>query len=589
MDSTLSQLLDDFELNKQLFINSKIYTFDILFKYLKGSKILREAAMKTLDINDIHVQAFKDHHESNINDESIEPQAGIQSNIIYTLLVKPAQSGKTREMIKDIKSKAVDKDAFFIMICDNSLIQTNQTTVRIDNCVVNDDEKINACEISSNPNSKFKNEMSFIKHYRSQPYSHNCLVMCGNSCRFGNICILLKALAKRKIYIYIDEADKIIGSTGNVDFIKELVDVYDNIMGVCLSTATPYETDKNNLFVKYGSMKLMHQEALSNEYKFLNDFTHEIIEYEAFDNNVKYAFRYLNNNRLNPGEHVFIPCEWKNKTHTEMLKMLLEEDHADIVLIINSKDKSFHFKDGRIIPMDTVCEKKCENKDILQHFMKKYAQPNDRLAVIGNGCVNRGASFQTRDFCFKKVIFGPNSSSSPTDAYQLLFRMGSYVAKDIEQIIICDIKTKKAIEEVEELTCELQKKSQQPNKILSKNEGLYTAELIFKRSTLNDYIFCGQQYPFKDVCPFDTFEKALKIIHESVSNYCPKERVRDSDGYYLAADKSKNMVRLSWDEAKQMINYGMGTDSKPRLRPCYLDVNDKNTLRWVTSTKKIKN
>ena len=83
--------------------------------------------------------------------------------------------------------------------------------------------------------------------------------------------------------------------------------------------------------------------------------------------------------------------------------------------------------------------------------------------------------------------------------------------------------------------------------------------------------------------PFKSREEAINEIRKYHPGYTPHTPETNTEGFYITENAYKKRTVVSWNDMKNITNIKYGTGEKNtrcRLRPCYLDVNDKNTLRW---------
>ena len=367
MDSSFKTLLNDLEIDVDKFEKYKIHSLSQLINNC-SNEAKKQRVLKLLSIEEIEfallLDEYKEKNETQ-NKEIIEPQHIFESSIKYWLLTKPAQSGKTMEMIRDmIINIEQNKRAINILFCDNSLIQTRQSVVRINKIKL---QGIVACEISSNKDSTFKRENQFAKE---QTY-YNAVVMCSK--RLENIELLFSHLKDRDIYLYLDEADKIVKDKSKVDLIKT-IETYTNVKKITFTTATPYIDSKTSLATLYGDLNLFPiNQNLSDFHEKYNSLKKmNVTFYKSYgDKNVMYAEEYLKNNPINPGEIWLIPSEYKKFTHNQMKQMLFDNDYADVVCIINSDSKCFYYKEGNTQQLGEFATSLSEMKDIMENYIKE--------------------------------------------------------------------------------------------------------------------------------------------------------------------------------------------------------------------------
>lgn len=591
MDSSFRTLLNDFDFDVETFEKYKIHSLsklmDNCINEVKKQRVLKLLSISKLEFDCLH-DVYKEQIETQTK-ETIKPQNIFESNIKYWLLTKPAQSGKTMEMIRDmIINIEQNKRAINILFCDNSLIQTRQSVVRINKITM---QGIVACEISSNKDSTFKRENQFAKEHAY----YNAVVMCSK--RLENIELLLSHLKDRDIYLYLDEADKIVKDKSKVELIKT-IETYNNVKKITFTTATPYIDCKTSLATLYGNLNLfpINQNLPEFNEKYNSLKKMNVTFYKSHgDSNVMYAEEYLKNNLINPGEIWLIPSEYKKFTHNQMKQMLFENDYADVVCIINSDTKCFYYKEGNTQQLGEFATSLSEMKDIMENYIKETKKSN-RIVITGNNCINRGASFQSDSFKFTGTIYGNSTTNPDGNAYQIICRMASYVTTDKAQKLIIDEHTFNLILPYEELAINILNDSVDSynNKVVSTINHADMKKVIRKQYN-SEYIFCGSRIQingdiidsedFDSIIPFTTKEEAIIEIRKYYPGYNPYTQEINENGFYITANDclhGRPRRVVSWNDMKRSnnIKYGTGENTRIRLRPCYIDVKDKSTLRW---------
>lgn len=594
MESSFKAMLDESGIDDKKFEKYKIYSLAKLMNHCiiedKKKRVLKLLNIEELDY-DCLLDKYKEEIETQ-SKETNETQNIFQSNIKYWLLTKPAQSGKTLEMIRDmIKNIEQNKRTMNILICDNSLIQTRQSVVRINKINLQEYDRIVACEISSNKDSKFRRENQFAK----EKDSYNAIVMCSK--RLENIELLLSHLKDRDIYLYLDEADKIVRDESKVELIKS-IEKYSNVKKITFTTATPYMNTDNSLATLYGDLNLFPiSHNISDKYNSLKKMNVTFFKSHGGDSNVGYAKEYLKSNPINPGEIWLIPSEYKKFTHNQMKQMLFENDFADVVCIINADAKCFYYKDGDTQQLGEFASSNSEMKDIMENYIKE-SNKSDRIVITGNGCIGRGASFQSEFFKFTGTIFGSKSANPDANAYQMICRMASYVTTVEAQKLIIDENTFNLILPYEELAFDILNDSVNSfnNKVVSTINHIDMKKVIRKQDN-REFMFCGFKIQINgntiynttldEIKPFESKEEAIREIRKypGFSGYTPHKQESNESGFFITENEclsGKTRMVVSWNDMKNVknIRYGTGENTRVRLRPCYLDVKDKSTLRW---------
>ena len=643
MDSSFMQILTQYGLDYQRFEAFDITSIYVLKKKIEEKKndaqknILLDALCISNTVYKRLIQYVPDIN--NLKEENINPESFASSKKYYDtdtdsyysecvddgdeidikqllspdgklwILVKPGQSGKTTEMINDMrKNIKKDEQALNILICDNSLIQTEQARIRIrdgENLITVNNCK--PCEISSNKNSHFKHNCDFIQNH----HEYNVVIMCSKKLhQLYDSFISKEELNHRPIYIYIDEADKIAKEKHVVNMIKNNIMIKNNVQEITYTTATPVLNYKTDLCTLYGDLNLFPLSENIDKYNNLQKMNRFNYKSYKTDTNCTYTKRYLKYRPIIPGEKWIIPSEFKMKSHDEMKKMLFENDLADIVIVINSNNKNIYYKnelDGRISfePLSKYADGNSEMKAIMINFVQSLEHTKYRIVITGNNCISRGVSFQSikcdkydrkiAEFIFNGMIFGPKISKSNSGKYQAACRMASNIETEISQLLVIDEDIFKSIILQENLAFDMMKKS-----FASINK--YEVETITQDyfsdfMMLQDYtdlIVCGRKLceydDINDIDFYDDKEKAIEEIRRHCEGYIPKSQEMDENGFYVTTNEAipgKQRMVVSWEEMKNIknIRYGMKNvcdEVSKRLRPCYLDVNDNTTLRWIT-------
>jgi hypothetical protein len=86
--------------------------------------------------------------------------------------------------------------------------------------------------------------------------------------------------------------------------------------------------------------------------------------------------------------------------------------------------------------------------------------------------------------------------------------------------------------------------------------------------------------------------EAIREIRKYFSGYNPYTQEMNENGFYITANDclpGKPRGVVSWNDMKRTnnIKYGTGKNTRIRLRPCYMDVKDKSTLRWSVIIRNI--
>ena len=355
------------------------------------------------------------------------------------LLVKACQSGKTGEAIRDwimeqAKSEAtahakVRKLAIFV--CDNSLLLTQQTGSRI---AADVEIKGNTVTLSSKADYKHIDKLS--KTIMANK-NISTIICCGNSRRFRDITELSNTLIRStdiyRLSVYLDEADKILGSKNTKAEIDKWRCQMSCIKNIIFITATPYESKSDNLVKSFGSLELLNIGTVTSpDYHRLSDC--ELIDTSeiTISSNVDYCadvFEKFIPEGPKIGDVYFIPAQHERETHDEMEKLLLDIGF-DCVVKINGYKKEFTIKTGedefKKIPFASYDE---VSKYLGNFYSVNNGKDNWAMAITGNICISRGISIQSPECFISHAIYGPLCASNYKNLYQIFARVCGNIRK----------------------------------------------------------------------------------------------------------------------------------------------------------------
>tara|TARA_Y100001970_G_scaffold199533_1_gene242712 strand:+ start:171 stop:1799 length:1629 start_codon:yes stop_codon:yes gene_type:complete len=314
----------------------------------------------------------------------------------FILICKPEQSGKTfvmiQNIIRDLCEPMEGKKIINIILCDNNLLLTKQTTERVKRDLM--EYEVNGelyLEFSSHKRTDYHDAISVIGAVTTKPISN--ILCCTNGVRTDDIYTIINDLnrgefTKDKLYfkIWLDEADKF---TGYIDStFKPLVDEFDNIQVYCI-TATP-----KKLFDRYNYMNVLPIEnTTTEEYHGWGDNKLQLVEYFASAPEfARYVLKNLASEHVCPGSKWFIPAEHKKTSHEATKDICVEMGFA--VFVVNGGGIRLTLPDKRLIiyPKDDELNKKIR-EIYVEHSLERFP-----LAITGNICIGRGISILTKDF-----------------------------------------------------------------------------------------------------------------------------------------------------------------------------------------------
>lgn len=340
------------------------------------------------------------------------------------LIIKPCQSGKTFIMLQEIaKMLENDDNNIHIIFCDNQLLQTQQTSDRI--------EKSNYLEYYRSDDgdvSVILSSQSKIREYERLTYeilfnNRKTIVTCSNKKRVGDINNLIKDFAMNKRYndynfcIWIDEADK------NVSLFENYLKDWDKnprVSRIGLITATP-----ENLLKKFKIIKIFQLEKSHdpNEYHSFSESEFKLLNLECNDIEL-YLMQVLKNfkNDIKNGQVWFIPGEVKIDSHNNIKDILLNYDFN--VLVINGEGKTLY--------SNKRTEELKFNEDNLADFLGNVYNSkklyNEKIAITGNLCISRGITINNKKMIITHAVLPPNITNR-SNSYQLAGRICGNIKK----------------------------------------------------------------------------------------------------------------------------------------------------------------
>ena len=381
-----------------------------------------------------------------------QPENHEQETILCPrLLVKPCQAGKTGEALADwvIQQSRIDaegsvkvrKIAFFV--CDNSLLLTKQTEIRAksDTIDIQGDIIIISCKESIKCVDKL-----FRAINRNPKIS--TILCCGNVRRLKDISELSDRLkqmvSKFELSVYVDEADKILGSKNAQQQVQIWRQPSSLVKQLLLITATPFESATKNLAENYGEIELFPIKSITRDDYHRFSESHHIdsacIESMSNVECVAAVFDKFLPEGPALGEVWFIPAEHKKETHDEMQDLLFGLGF-NCVIKINATNKEISvLNDDSFDPVivtfsditkelkNTVDEKFSPSNNELSRWLGRYYSCNNgkdkwSMAITGNLCISRGISIQSPECFITHAIYGSHCASSKKNQYQIFARI----------------------------------------------------------------------------------------------------------------------------------------------------------------------
>ena len=316
----------------------------------------------------------------------------------FVLICKPEQSGKTfimiQEIIKDLEEPVDNRIVVNIILCDNNLLLTKQTTERIGDSLkefeVNGETYL---EFSSHKRTDYHDAVSVEGAIAAKGIKN--VLCCTNGTRIEDIYTIVSelnesTLTKGKLFfkIWLDEADKF---TGFIDTtFRPLVDDYDNIQVFCI-TATP-----KKLFDKYNYMNVLPLENTTQpNYHGWDDNDICLIDFNtSCEGFIQFVLdrEVRENGRIKPGTKWYIPAEYKKSSHEAVKEICVKMGFA--VFVVNGEGICLTLPDRTMYTFKKDDELNPKILDIYQkHSLDKYP-----LAITGNICIGRGISIMSKDF-----------------------------------------------------------------------------------------------------------------------------------------------------------------------------------------------
>jgi len=319
----------------------------------------------------------------------------------FTLVCKPEQSGKTFIMIQEIiKYLTIDEEELEgkivvnIIFCDNNLLLTKQTSVRIDNDLRQYSHNGETyVEFSSRKGNETRNAAAAMNAIAVRGIRN--LICCTNGKRMQDISKVVADLNSSPIVgekfifrVWLDEADKFIKHISNT-FIP-VANKHENVH-ISMLTATP-----ETLFKKYKEMDVfpLHETVTPNYHGWKDN---NIVKLENSTGSCEmFISEVLTDNRhlIQPGTKWYIPAERKKTSHDAVKMLCVGAGMA--VFIVNGDGLTLERPN-----MEPITEEK--NEELNKLIMKMYVRYGlDKFAVVitGNICVGRGISIMSPEFIF---------------------------------------------------------------------------------------------------------------------------------------------------------------------------------------------
>tara|TARA_Y100000389_G_scaffold94002_1_gene90656 strand:+ start:198 stop:2228 length:2031 start_codon:yes stop_codon:yes gene_type:complete len=459
----LEELIDDIENN--LFNNGKKIPFTQKRYTVKWSKIfgLRD----------------KTEEQESKQEEQIEPE---EADKKCKLLAKYAQSGKTgivTDMISNNIKRKPNK-TLSIIACDNSLLLTEQTTSRC-----HKENYIKPANISSKAKNidkstyktlgQKKNNKSLLERINENEY--NTLLMCCNKSRFNDIDTLIRDNGRlsqqyiKDIYIYIDEADKLVTDNTSI-----MINKWINTLGVkniVFITATPFSPSSSWKNIKKFIGRNINSpislvpltESHGETYHLLSKSNFINYNYETKSPSDYMETYFQNHQTPKNGQVWMIPGTRKTSSHDNIIDIASSFDNNIIstfkktrlfnaILILNGSRKELLLYNDQnkkwfqeIKCKDMEDYKGNEMKKWLKNIYNKYNGQNKlRLVITGNICISRGITISSSDCNISHMMVSDNCCGDYAEMFQLASRLCGYTRnKNNIPTLICSTQTKNTL------------------------------------------------------------------------------------------------------------------------------------------------
>lgn len=459
----LEELIDDIENN--LFNNGK----KIPFIQKKNTAIW----------NRIFGPRDRTEEQESKQEEQIEPEAGDKT---CKLLVKPAQSGKTGIVIDMISNniKRKPNKTLSIIACDNSLLLTEQTTSRChqENYIKPANISSKAKNIDKNTYKTLgqkKNNKSLLERINENEY--NTLLMCCNKSRFNDIDTLIRDNSRlshqyiKDIYIYIDEADKLVTKKTSI-----MINKWINTLGVkniVFITATPFSPSSSWKNIKkfigrninFPISLVPLTESHGETYHLLSKSNFINYNYKTKSPSDYMETYFQNHQQPKNGQVWVIPGTRKTSSHDKIIEVASSFDNDIIdtfkktrlfnaILVLNGSRKELllYNDQNKKWFQEIKCEdiedyKGNEIQKWLKNIYNKYNGQNKwRLVITGNICISRGITISSSDCNISHMIVSDNCCGDYADMFQLACRLCGYTRnKNNIPTLICSSQTKNTL------------------------------------------------------------------------------------------------------------------------------------------------
>jgi hypothetical protein len=456
----------------------------------------------------------------------------------FQLICKPEQSGKTflmiQHIIKDITFPISGKEMINIILCDNNLLLTKQTSQRVDSELSEFVHNgISYSELSSHERAACHDMASAFVAIVAKGVRN--IICCTNRRRIDDIYNLVKNLNEDSPFtrdkfhtnIWLDEADKFLEAIS--DTLIPIVNKYENVH-VKLITATP-----EPLFTKYKYMNVFPIETTTTEqYHGWEDNCIDIRPKKECLEFAEFILTDIAKDKILPGTKWFIPSRTAKNSHGRMKDLCVASNMA--VLCVNG--------DGIILTIPGIhdsisIEKNAEINVTILKLYKKYNLKKYAFAITGNICIGRGISIMSSSFMMDYAILSHYSNKN--EASQLAGRMkGNIKGFPGYKEKSCTIYT---TDDFHKIAIEWEQKSKNLATIAYKKEQEGNSTVLDK----NDFNTCEKNYAY--ICHatlFTKFKDAVDFLTTKQRDMDCKINIRETkdklgaihklpDGYHVSS------------------------------------------------------
>jgi len=343
-------------------------------------------------------------------------------------IVKPAQSGKTREVIHEIlKDMEENTQHIHLVISSNNILLMEQSTSRMNKELIIHKGTANERHILATSWDSKTNKCS------REALAKKCLSgkieligACGNGMRMAHVIMLINTLSnqnfKGKIKLWIDEADRVINIWWRYAMYLSKTDMIETVV---LITAT-YQKIANN-FCRNGIP--LRIKPLRETYNKETYFGCEDCNAVLHDNDgtsvyyTEYLFG-LYPEMTEPGVKAFIPADIKVVSHNMMADMLFQRGFA--VFLLNGDSKVLRLPDGKT---HEIVNFRTGNEEVgltMRRMYNTFECHNYPVAVTGFLCIGRGLTFQSPGFVFDYGVISTRGCNR-SELYQIAGRVAGNI------------------------------------------------------------------------------------------------------------------------------------------------------------------